>query len=69
MADDDRDDAIRRRAYALWEKAGRPDGAHLEFWDRAAKAFDEGQELDEGLEETFPASDTPSSLMWSGSSS
>lgn len=26
---------IRTRAYELWEKAGRPEGGDLEFWERA----------------------------------
>jgi hypothetical protein len=27
-----RDQAIRQRAYELWEKAGRPVGRALEYW-------------------------------------
>ena len=69
MADEDRDYAIRHRAYALWEQAGRPDGEHRKFWDLAEKKFDDDHELEEGLGETFPASDTPTSLMRSGSAS
>lgn len=30
-----REDAIRARAYFLWEQAGRPDGDGVEFWTRA----------------------------------
>ena len=26
---------IRRRAYELWEEAGRPEGQHEELWHRA----------------------------------
>jgi hypothetical protein len=29
------EDAIRHRAHALWEEAGRPDGRDEEFWHRA----------------------------------
>ena len=32
---DDRAEAIRQRAYALWELEGRPDGKDLEHWLRA----------------------------------
>ena len=31
------EDAIRSRAYALWEEAGHPDGDGVEFWLRAEK--------------------------------
>lgn len=46
------DDDIRRRAYALWEQDGRPDGNHQAHWDRAH------QELLTGTPET-PAEATP----------
>ena len=29
--------AIRVRAYFLWEKAGRPDGGDIAFWDEARR--------------------------------
>ncbi|WP_423065833.1 DUF2934 domain-containing protein [Devosia sp. CN2-171] len=29
------EDAIRQRAYFLWEADGRPDGAHDHYWARA----------------------------------
>ena len=29
------DDDIRRKAYELWEKEGRPEGRHDEHWHRA----------------------------------
>jgi hypothetical protein len=28
---------IRARAYAIWEKEGKPDGRHLEHWLRAKR--------------------------------
>lgn len=28
----DRDQAIRERAYAIWEEEGRPEGKHLQHW-------------------------------------
>ena len=37
---DDRQDRIRRRAHAIWEQAGRPEGAHQEHWDQAAAEVD-----------------------------
>jgi|GEM_PF-5531754 len=30
-----REQAIRERAYAIWEEEGRPDGKHLDHWRRA----------------------------------
>jgi len=31
----DRQEESRRRAYAMWELEGRPDGRHEEHWRRA----------------------------------
>jgi hypothetical protein len=31
----DREQAIRERAYAIWEEEGRPEGQHLQHWLRA----------------------------------
>ena len=33
--DGDRDEMLKRRAYAIWEREGRPDGRHEEHWRRA----------------------------------
>lgn len=32
-----RDDAIRARAFQIWEEEGRPDGRALEHWERACR--------------------------------
>ncbi len=37
----EREQAIRERAYFLWEDEGRPDGKHLEHWLRAEIEIDE----------------------------
>ena len=66
---------IRERAYFLWHKEGRPEGRNAEFWERARSQAAEMAEpaihtplgertpderkIDEGLIETFPASDPP----------
>lgn len=34
-----REEAIRRRAYDLWQSAGRPEGRDLEFWLSAERSF------------------------------
>jgi DUF2934 family protein len=64
-AQDDPERRIRDRAYALWERAGRPDGRAGEFWGQAraeeargAAAVEEC--IDEDARESFPASDPPS---------
>lgn len=65
---------IRLRAYELWHEAGRPHGRHLEYWVAAEKEFLAKrrelleEELDEGLIESFPASDAPSVLRRNGTS-
>lgn len=38
--DSDKTDRISRRAYALWEAAGRPHGQHDEHWLAAEKEFE-----------------------------
>lgn len=32
----ERDEWIARKAYELWEQAGRPDGHHHEHWQEAS---------------------------------
>ena len=31
------EDLIRQRAHEIWDKAGRPDGAHAEHWEQAKR--------------------------------
>lgn len=70
MHDEDR---IKERAYHLWQKEGSPEGRDKEFWERArlmveaegaapistplGERTEEEIRVDDGLEETFPASD------------
>ncbi|TIT00941.1 DUF2934 domain-containing protein [Mesorhizobium sp.] len=37
---DDKQERIRQRAHAIWEQAGRPDGAHQQHWDQATAEID-----------------------------
>jgi hypothetical protein len=37
---DDKQERIRQRAHAIWEQAGRPDGAHQQHWDQATAEMD-----------------------------
>ncbi len=57
---------IRERAYFLWEQEGRPDGLAENHWQEAERDLREiegrkrGEDvIDEALEESFPASDSP----------
>jgi len=38
---DDRDELIRRRAYAIWENEGRPEGDDRRHWDQASREMGE----------------------------
>jgi len=35
------DPRIRERAYAIWEREGRPEGRHLDHWDQATREIAE----------------------------
>ena len=37
------DDAIRARAYALWQQAGAPGGDGVEYWHRAEQELRNGR--------------------------
>jgi hypothetical protein len=37
MKTDRHDDLIKQRAYAIWEKEGRPHGKHDEHWRQASE--------------------------------
>lgn len=36
MPDDDEED-LRRRAYSIWEREGRPEGRHGDHWEQARR--------------------------------
>jgi hypothetical protein len=36
-----REERIRKRAYELWEKEGKPEGNDLRFWEMAMGEIDE----------------------------
>ncbi len=46
MSDLEDDYVIRNLAYELWEKAGRPPGKHLDFWEQASRKI--GQAITAG---------------------
>ncbi|HTW28432.1 MAG TPA: DUF2934 domain-containing protein [Acetobacteraceae bacterium] len=66
MPDDthDSEESLRRHAYELWERAGRPEGRSEEFWHRARVELGlvaPPNPTDLAIEDTFPASDPPAS--------
>ncbi|WP_151613576.1 DUF2934 domain-containing protein [Sinorhizobium alkalisoli] len=48
---DEREELIRRRAYAIWEKEGRPDGQDKRHWEQASREMARGNGPDP-MEET-----------------
>jgi hypothetical protein len=50
----DIEEAIRRRAYELWEHAGRPDGRSDEFWHAARLELGAKETIGEKIEELGP---------------
>ncbi|RVI30932.1 DUF2934 domain-containing protein [Sinorhizobium meliloti] len=42
--DNEREELIRRRAYAIWEQEGRPNGQHQRHWEQAAREM-QGPEM------------------------
>lgn len=55
--DSDREELIRRRAYAIWEQEGRPDGQHQRHWEQAAREM-QGSET-QGPETQGPETQGP----------
>ncbi|MGV4791698.1 DUF2934 domain-containing protein [Rhizobium sp. F40D2] len=41
-----REEEIRKRAYSLWEKEGRPEGQHRHHWTLAERELDARDEID-----------------------
>jgi len=56
-----REERIRRRAEALYRRRGNRPGSSLDDWIRAEKEIREAEEqaIEQALDESFPASDSP----------
>jgi len=56
-----REERIRRRAEALYRRRGNRPGSALDDWIRAEKEIREAEEqaIEQALDESFPASDSP----------
>ena len=60
-------DKVRARAYAIWEREGRPDGRADAYWNMAEDELQREERrdrpaydpVDEASDELFPASDPP----------
>ncbi|THK39355.1 DUF2934 domain-containing protein [Ensifer sp. MPMI2T] len=66
--DNDREELIRRRAYAIWEREGRPEGQDLRHWEQASREMQReenqsrsGEKEDLETEGTTHATSTPTS--------
>ena len=53
------DRRIRERAYALWERDGRPEGRHIEHWQQAAREV-AGEDAAPGPHSGLPVPDNAS---------
>ena len=49
MANEDVLESIRVRAYFLWEKAGRPEGGDMAFWEEARRQVEMEREQEASL--------------------
>lgn len=74
--------AVRERAYTLWQKEGSPEGREHEFWERARLMLESDQApemvtpllarserevaVDDAVAQSFPASDPPSFAATTG---
>jgi len=56
---DDIEQAIRNRAYAIWEDKGRPDGEHLDHWRQAIKEVERVKETPETPADAAPGGVIP----------
>ena len=68
---DDLEQRVRERAYALWEQAGSPEDRQDEFWHQARAEIEGSGDRNivrEESEQSFPASDSPSTTGITGPS-
>lgn len=66
--DNDKEELIRRRAYAIWEQEGRPEGQDRRHWEQASREMqreergpNSGEKQDLETEGTTHATSTPAS--------
>ena len=56
-----KEQAIRERAYAIWEEEKRPDGKHLEHWRRTEDEINSAGEVSEDQNAVSASSQSPGS--------
>jgi hypothetical protein len=56
------EDAVRRRAYELWEEAGMPEGRSDEFWHAAAAELHAPETMEERVDALGPPIVEPPSV-------
>ncbi len=59
IPDQTREERIRAKAHALWEKEGRPDGQDGRHWDEAQKLIDEADSVAAGQGPKGPKREAP----------
>lgn len=62
----DRESEIRRRAYDLWVRDGRPDGRADEHWKNASEEYEAQERTGSHRMETDPELNNPDSTPGSG---
>ena len=50
--DAERNEGIARRAYAIWQAEGQPDGRHDEHWQRAAREIEAEESANSAIRHT-----------------
>ena len=61
----DKEEAIRQRAYEIWEQEGRPDGSALRHWLQASDEFSEDDEH-ETMQELIDEDDRDDAALLQG---
>ena len=61
----DREEAIRQRAYEIWEQEGRPEGAALRHWLQASDELSEDDEH-ETMQELIDEDDRDDAALLQG---
>jgi hypothetical protein len=61
--DADPKQVVERRAYAIWENEGRPDGRHLEHWQQALTQIEGEKEAPQTPADAAPGGAVPANAI------